>query len=121
MLLLLSLCTCGIYLAFWYRWFYKDMKALTGSTPTGMSWFIDLCITLLTAGVWGIYVDFQMSKKLYQYEVENNLPQPNDTMTDVLMLGVAAYLTGYVTNFISSAMHQSQMNRIVEKRGSSVF
>ena len=108
--LLLSIVTCGLYLIYWYYKVYQEMTWLTGATPTGNSFLMDMVISIITLGIWGIYVDYTISQKLHQVQKSRGI-QAEETGTLVIILDVAAYLTGFITNFVSSAIQQDILNQ----------
>ena len=115
--LLLSIVTCGIYLIYWYSELYDDMTELTGQTPTGNPFILDFLLSVLTVGIWGIYVDYRISQQLVDLQKERGM-QPSDTTVPVLLLDVAAYVTCLFTYFISSAIQQEVFNKILAASGS---
>jgi len=113
MVFVLSIVTCGIYLLYWYSKLYEELKALTGRTPTGNGYGLDLIIGLATCGIWGIYVDYKISLQLDEILVARGLPAQNSAMI-VVLLNVAAYFTAAITYFATSAIQQDILNRIYE-------
>jgi len=109
LVLLLAILTCGLYLIYWYQCYYEDWEALTGKTPTGNVFLLDFIFSLLTAGIWGIYVDYKISQELLLYQRENNLTE-RDTGLIIVILDIASYLTVFITFFISSAIQQDLLN-----------
>lgn len=113
MVVILSIITCGFYLIAWYYDTYQDLISLTGEGPTGNSFLADFFLTILTFGVWGVYVDLMISRKINTLQKERGMTV-SDTTALVLILDIGSYLTGYFTGLISSAIHQSDLNRIFE-------
>ncbi len=106
---LFSVLTLGIYLIYWYSCVYAEWQELTGSTPTGNQFALDLLFGIVTCGIWGIYVDYRISQELTAYRVARGLA-PRDTTMAVLILDVAAYVTISITFLISSALQQDLIN-----------
>ena len=115
LVLVLSILTLGIYLPFWYHGIYEDLKALDGRTPTGHGFWLDFLFVVLTFAIYGIWVDYQISQQIAEFEERNGLGPVQDTSIIAVILDVASYLTAFFTNFVTSAIHQDQLNRVVEK------
>ena len=115
LVLVLSVVTFGLYLPFWYHGIYEDLKALDGRTPTGHGFWLDFLFVLLTFAIYGIWVDYQISQQIAEFEDRNGLGPAQDTTIIAVILDVASYATVFVTNFITSAIQQDQLNRVVEK------
>jgi len=115
LVLVLSVVTFGLYLPFWYHGIYEDLKALDGRTPTGHGFWLDFLFVLLTFAIYGIWVDYQISQQIAEFEERNGLGPVQDTSIIAVILDVASYATVFVTNFITSAIQQDQLNRVVEK------
>lgn len=111
LVLLLGLITLGLYMIYWYYKVYDEMKRVTGSTPTGNDYVLDFILFLLTCALWGIYVDYRISRQLEELLAASGQPA-QDTGTLVVVLDVAAYLTAWLTNFVSSAIQQDIMNKL---------
>ena len=112
--LLLSVVTCGLYLIYWYWNLYEDFYSLMGQTPTGNEFALDLILALLTLGIWGIYMDYRISIALNALQEERNMPV-RQTEIPVLILDLAAYVTFFLAFFLSSALQQDVLNRILRK------
>ncbi|TFH26316.1 MAG: DUF4234 domain-containing protein [Myxococcales bacterium] len=113
--LVLSIITFGIYLPFWYHGVYEDLQKLDGRTPTGHGFWLDFLFVLLTFAIYGIWVDYQISRQIAEFEERNGLGPVQDTSMITIILDVALYFTAFVTNFVTSAIQQDQINRVVEK------
>ena len=120
LVLVLSVVTFGLYLPFWYHGIYEDLKALDGRTPTGHGFWLDFLFVLLTFAIYGIWVDYQISQQIAEFEERNGLGPVQDTSIIAVILDVASYATVFVTNFITSAIQQDQLNRVIEKLESRV-
>ena len=112
---LLGLCTLGLYLLFWYNRIYNELKELGGKTPTGNSYGFDLLLTIVTCGVWGIYVDYRISLTLDEIIVARSMPAQNSAPL-VLVLDIFFYVTGGLTYLATSAIHQDIINRVYEQK-----
>ena len=115
LVLVLSIVTFGIYLPFWYHGVYEDLQTLDGRTPTGHGFWLDFLFVILTFAIYGIWVDYQISQQIAQFEERNGLGPVQDTSIIAIILDVASYFTAFFTNFVTSAIQQDQINRIVEK------
>jgi hypothetical protein len=115
LVLVLSIITFGIYLPFWYHGIYEDLEALTERTPTGHGFWLDFLFVILTFAIYGIWVDYQISQQIAEFEERNGLGPVQDTSIITVILDVASYFTAFFTNFVTSAIQQDQINRIVEK------
>lgn len=115
LVLVLSIVTLGLYLPFWYHGIYEDLKALDGRTPTGHGYWLDFLFVLLTFAIYGIWVDYRISQQIAEFEERNGLGPAQDTSIIAVILDVASYATVFVTNFITSAIQQDQLNRVVDK------
>ncbi len=111
--LILSLFTCGLYLIYWYFKMYDELEELCGTTPTGNSFILDLLLTFVTCSLWGIWVDYKISMQLNDLQRERGIMSPDSTMLAV-GLDVAAYITGFFCNYITSAVQQDQLNKVVQ-------
>lgn len=115
LVLVLSIITFGIYLPFWYHGVYEDLQTLDGRTPTGNGFWLDFFFVVLTFAIYGIWVDYQISRQIAEFEERNGLGPVQDTSVITIILDVASYFTAFVTNFVTSAIQQDQINRVVEK------
>lgn len=111
--LVLSVFTCGFYLLFWYYKIYDELETLAGDTPTGRSYGFDLFLTIITCSLYGIWVDYRISLTLQQAAHDRGMTRMQDTSTVAIVLDLASMITGMLTNFISSAIHQDQLNKLV--------
>lgn len=115
LVLVLSIITLGIYLPFWYHGIYEDLKALDGRTPTGHGFWLDFLFVVVTFAIYGIWVDYQISRQIAEFEERNDLGPVQDTSIIAVILDAASYFTAFFTNFVTSAIQQDQINRVVEK------
>ena len=115
MVLILSIVTFGFYLPFWYHGIYQDLERLDGRTPSGHGFWFDFFVVVLTFGIYGIWVDYQISQQLSEFEQRNGLGPVQDTSIVVVILDAAAYFTAFVTFFVTSAIQQDQLNRLADK------
>lgn len=115
LVLVLSIITFLLYLPFWYHGMYDDLRRLDGKTPTGHGFWLDFFLVLLTFGIYGIWVDYRISQQIAEIEEGNGLGPVQDTSIITVILDVAGYATGFVTNVVTSAIHQDQLNRLAER------
>lgn len=113
--LLLGILTFGLYMPFWYHGIYEDLRRLDGQTPTGHGFWLDFLLAVVTAGIYGIWVDYQISQQLKAFQMKQGLQPVQDTGLVSVVLDVAAYVTVFVTFYITSAIQQDQLNRLVER------
>ncbi|MGB5809914.1 MAG: DUF4234 domain-containing protein [Polyangiales bacterium] len=118
--LVLSILTFGLYLPFWYHGVYDDLRVLDGDTPTGRGFWLDFLFVIITFGVYGIWVDYKISLQIAEFEEKQGLGPAQDTSMIAVILDVAAYFTVFFTNFVTSAIQQDQLNRLVERLGGSL-
>ena len=100
---------------FWYHSVYELMEDLDDNTPTGNGFWLDAFLALLTCGIYAIWVDYQLSVQIQRIEEKNNISPAPDTRVSSLILDIAAYVTVFITFFITSAIHQQEINRIVDR------
>jgi len=110
--LVISCFTCGFYLIYWYAKMYDELETLTGSTPTGHSYIVDLLLVIVTCTLYGIWVDYKMAKQLFELQHANAYPMPADSSQMVVLLDAAAWITGFLTNLVSSAIMQDHLNKL---------
>ena len=115
LVLVFSIITFGLYLPFWYHGVYEDLKTLGGRTPTGHGFWLDFIFVIVTLAIYGIWVDYQISRQIAEIEESNGLGPAQDTSLITVILDVASYVTAFFTNFVTSAIQQDQLNRIVDK------
>lgn len=115
LVLVLSIVTFLFYLPFWYHGMYEDLRRLDEKTPTGHGFWLDFLFVLVTFGVYGIWVDYRISQQIAEIEERNGLGPVQDTSIITVILDVAGYATGFVTNVVTSAIHQDQLNRLAER------
>ena len=113
--LVLSIVTFGFYLPFWYHGVYRDLQTLDGRTPTGRGYWLDFLFVIVTFGIYGIWVDYQISRQICEFEERHGFGQVEDTSIIAVLLDVAAYVTVFFTNFVTSAIQQDQLNRLAER------
>ena len=115
LVLILSIVTLGFYLPFWYHGIYEDLARLDGRTPTGHGFWLDFLFVIVTFAIYGIWVDYQISQQIAEIEERNGLGPVQDTSIIAVILDAASYFTAFFTNFVTSAIHQDQLNRLAEK------
>lgn len=112
--LVLALFTCGLYLIYWYRRMYEELEQLTGETPTGNDYWLDFVLYILSCSLFGIWVDYKISERLNVLQRQRGMTGATDSTTLSIVLDIAAYLTGMFTNYVTSAIQQDQLNKIVQ-------
>ncbi|MCC7539964.1 MAG: DUF4234 domain-containing protein [Deltaproteobacteria bacterium] len=122
LVILYCVLTCGFYLIYWYAKMYAELEQVGGRTPTGHSYWVDLLLVVVTCTFYGIWVDYKMSQQFNELNAQAGLPT-QDTTSMVVMLDIAAWVFGGMTNLVSSAIHQDQLNKYVRfqnERGAQV-
>lgn len=112
--LVLGIFTCGFYYIYWYMKMYEELAQLSasGRTPTGHSFWLDFLLVILTCTLYGVYVDYLISEQLKEIAAERGLTTNDSSMT-VVLLDLAAWITGFLTNYLSSSIQQDQLNKLV--------
>lgn len=118
MVFLLCLITCGLFQVYWYYRMYRDLSELAGRTPTGNSYALDFILVVITLGIWSVVVDYQISVQMNDLQQRAGLAA-NDTTTIVIVLDVLIYFTAWITNLVTTAIHQDQLNRILQAPGAA--
>ncbi len=113
MVLLISFVTCGLYLIYWYWKMYEELESLAGASPTGNSFVLDFMLVIVTCSLWGIWVDYKISMQLNELQNARGILAPDST-TIAVGLDALAYISGFVCNYITSAIHQDQLNKVVK-------
>ena len=109
--------TCGLYQVYWYYRMYEELELVTGATPTGNGFWLDFALVVITCGLYGIWVDYRISMQLVEAMRMRGLHPPSDNPTLVVILDVAAYMTGWLTNLLSTAIQQDLLNKLVATSG----
>ena len=112
--LVLALFTCGFYLIYWYFKMYEELEMLTGETPTGNSFWLDFVLYIVSCGLFGIWVDYKISERLNELQRQRGMVGATDSTMMAVVLDIAAYVTGMFTNYITSAVQQDQLNKLVQ-------
>lgn len=115
LVLVFSIISFGLYLPFWYHGIYRDLETLDGRTPTGHGFWLDFLFVILTFAIYGIWVDYRISLQIADIEERHGFGPAQDTSVIAVILDVASYVTAFFTNFVTSAIQQDQLNRLVEK------
>lgn len=118
LVLVFSIITFGLYLPFWYHGIYEDLKTLGGRTPTGHGFWLDFLFVIVTFAIYGIWVDYRISLQIAEIEDEHGLGPAQDTSMIAVILDVASYVTAFFTNFVTSAIQQDQLNRLMDRLAS---
>ena len=116
MVLIFAFITCGLYLMFWYYKVYEELESLSGSTPTGNSYWLDFILNIITCTLFGVWVDYKISLQLNELQAGAGLPAQDTTML-VVVLDIAAWVVGGFTNMVSSAIQQDQLNKVATAMG----
>jgi len=111
--LVASVLTCGFYQLFWYHHIYEEIESLFERTPTGNSYWMDLLLTVISCGVFGIYVDYLICNQLNEGLNQLGHKPNKDEGTVVVILDVSAYVTGWMSNLVTTALAQDQLNKLL--------
>ena len=112
--LVLALFTCGFYLIYWYFKMYEELEMLTGETPTGNDFWLDFVLYIVSCTLFGIWVDYKISEKLNDLQRQRGMAGATDSTMMAVVLDLAAYVTGMFTNYLTSAVQQDQLNKLVQ-------
>jgi hypothetical protein len=121
LVLLFSILSFGLYLPFWYHGVYGDLVRLDGRTPTGHGYWLDFFLVIITFAIYGIYVDYCISRQIGDIEQRTGLGPVQDTSIVAVILDALAYVTVFFTNFVTSAIQQDQLNRLADKLEAGVL
>lgn len=109
-ILLLSFVTCGIYYLMWKYQTTEELRQASGDNSINPG--MDLALTILLCGIWGIYSDYRNAKKVFEMSQASGQPR-SDQSTIVLILGI--FGLGIVSSFILqgeyNALGQSAQGR----------
>lgn len=111
--LVLALFTCGLYLIYWYYRMYEEFEQLTGETPTGNAFVLDFVLYVVSCTLFGVWVDYKISEKLNVMQRERGMVGATDSTMLAVVLDLGAYVTGMFTNYVTSAIQQDQLNKLV--------
>jgi hypothetical protein len=73
---------------------------------------VDFLLTIVTCTLYGMWVDYKISEQLNELQAQRGIPGP-DTMMLAIGLDVAAWITGFFCNYITSAVQQDQLNKLL--------
>jgi hypothetical protein len=96
MLLLLGLFTCGIYLLVWKYQTTAELQRASGDMTIKPE--LDLLLTFVTCGLWGIYTDYRNAQKTHELFMAHGLQRP-DRSSLVLILSICGL--GLIGAFIA--------------------
>jgi len=111
--LVLAIFTCGFYLIYWYLKMYEELEHLTGETPTGLNFWLDFVLYIVSCTLWGIWVDYKISLALNELQQRRGMAGAQDSTMLSVVLDIAAYVTGMFTNYVTSAIQQDQLTKIM--------
>jgi hypothetical protein len=107
-LVLLSVCTCGVYTAYWLYRTTRELKEALNDPR--LSPGTDLLLSLVTCGLWGIYVQYRNAQLVHRALLRFD-PGARDQSTAVLILNVAA-LVVVLTWLVALFILQEELNRL---------
>ncbi len=107
--LILSLLTCGVYGFAWFYLIGRDLRKRLG--PDGPNAGLDVFLTIMTCGLWGIYAAYRYPTLIDQIERQTGLQESRLSLTCVL-LSVFSLWKVYGLGLISLALMQNQLNKI---------
>ena len=76
---------------------------------------------IITLAIYGIWVDYQISQQIAEFEERNGLGPVQDTSVVALILDAVSFFTAFFSNFVTSAIQQDQLNRLADKLESRVL
>lgn len=104
----LTLVTCGIYYFYWQFVTADELKRVTGRED--LNPVLDLIITLLCCGFWGIYVQYRNVQVVHQV-FEARGQRHEDRAAFVLILHALAVLNGF-TGLFAMMIVQDELNKL---------
>jgi hypothetical protein len=104
----LMICTCGIYRLFWLYNTCTELKATTNDPQINPG--TDLLLTFVTCGIWAVYVEYRNYQKA-NAALRSREPYREDKSQTMLMLIVLALFIG-VTGIIALHMLQEELNAL---------
>jgi hypothetical protein len=103
LVLVLSLCTCGIYALWWAYTAMSEVKNALGHEEINPT--LDLVLTIVTCGLYGIYLLYKYPRLIVEMQARVKLPT-NDFSVISLILSVVGL------SIISFFMIQSELNKV---------
>ncbi len=100
--LLLGIVTCGIYLWYWIYAIGTELKAYLDDESINPG--LDTLLSVL-CGVYMLYVFYNYSKKIYQAQVEENVPYAQDNAVLYLIIGLFVPI-------VTILLMQNELNKV---------
>lgn len=107
--LVLSLVTCGIYGFVWLHHIGNDLRKRLGRDDPHAG--LDVFLTILTCGLWGVYVAYKYPRMIDEAEQKAGLP-PSNLSLICLLLAIFSLWKVYGLGLISLVLMQNQLNRL---------
>jgi uncharacterized protein DUF4234 len=109
-ILLLSLVTCGVYYLIWKYQTTEELRQASGDNSINPG--LDLALTVLLCGIWGIYTDYRNAKKVFELAQRSGM-QRSDQSTIVLILDLfgLAIATPFILQGEFNALGQMAQGR----------
>ena len=108
LVLFLPLVTCGIYFYYWIYQTSEELRRATGDESINPG--TDLILTIVTCGLWGLFVEYRNAQKVHSILVAQN-PNRKDQSQTILILNIAAFFVG-ITGLIAMFMVQEELNQL---------
>lgn len=114
LVLVLLIVTCGIYRLFWIYNTSSELKATTNDPQINPG--VDVLLTLVTCGIWGIYVEYRNYQKA-NAALRWREPYREDKSQTILILVVLALVVG-VTGIVALYLVQEELNALTRAANS---
>lgn len=110
-----TILTCGVYYLYWQYVTTDELKQVTGRED--LNPLMDLFITLLCCGFWGIYVrNAQVVHEAFQSRGQTH----EDKSTFILLLHALSVVNG-LTGLFALLMLQEEYNKLADLQGGGAF
>lgn len=104
----LTFVTCGLYYFYWQFATTDELKRVTGRED--LNPMLDLIVTLLCCGLWGIYVQYRNAQVVHQF-FEARGQRHEDRSGFVLILHALALFNGF-TGLFAMMIVQDELNKL---------
>ncbi|HEU4406376.1 MAG TPA: DUF4234 domain-containing protein [Polyangiaceae bacterium] len=103
--LLLSIVTCGVYFLIWKYQTTEELRQASGDNSINP--MLDIVLTVVLCGLWGVYADYRNAKKLFELAQAAGM-QRSDQSTIVLVLDLVGLA------FVSTFILQGEYNALAQ-------
>lgn len=101
--MILSFLTCGVGLLVWLHRMSRDLRDYTGGTDPNPG--LDVLLTILTCGLWDIYLAFKYTRIINQIRKRWRLPEAQ-------ILPIVLVFSIFSLFIVSIAIFQNELNMI---------